>query len=1325
MKSWRSAGGFEQEPDDLSEEHAAPVCEPRDDERGSMLIVALGILALLSIMAVTFVKLMNLERKATTNYVDMVKARLIADGGLQRSLAQLKQTISAEQYSDPNARWIYAGGNYWLPLEEASSNPAAARDVRASFWGNVGMSYANGEDSYKVKVVDTQTQFNINQRFAITDVPVEGELDLTYVRFLDSLGVAISKLNPRAGGGTSGGGRNPIKNARYPKGSPNAVRGGRAVYLFRQSREGEKFTSKQELMEILENEDDYLLLKDYVSAHTWFDRKAVSARATDSRNKPWSDVISREPRSPINVNLATTEVIAANLAGIAGRAFYVWTGDIQTQSVNQGHTDPTFVLSTQKEETSYKSEGVVVYIDPFGHQPGRTPADDASIYGAIDFARKIRTRIADSGPFQGYADWEVFVDTILTDNYLKGTTDPDRGGQKVFPQPGDAKITDLSGNPVRAPLSAGAIKAERHFESWFFNAVRSMIKANFNPNARLSSWNPDLTLRMILDKGGLLYRNPELADPDDPNKILHERQTLEWCFAPRGIFEVTALGEVLGDVPADARRATDRDKDGNPDREIFAQAKIRAILQLYDTEILRTQRDFERKGDLYKDGTDDREDIVSHPVAKIYWDPSVPGATSDLKQFYEDFESARVGALFPARYAGYLSLATRRKFGDVFHTQTIHMGTQAPDVPPKFEVLFQDRRWEQPTSNQSNFADVLQADTSNGNKNNPNPGTPVAGRVPNRWGWPYGDARQGIFPAARSSDVQEAWRFNVLTGDGYLNTILRPSLLWYRAADNGTDLGGGTEAYDTSPGGTAPSEIRRGTSNVVLDPSGPNAPTDPNRSGNVAATPTGAVEFWYKPDFDWRHRKTAMRNNRPQSDAISQNGFNQIYCGLLSTSHAMINQDAFTHAGATDRGVYSRGTQMFVTRTTEGALRITRLYFEVVGDTNSAFEVPYVTDPVNGQKIALSKYYENCSTDPAYTWPPKEFYENLPKPFEDIRWARSDYWIQPTVFRDWRGGEWHHLAFRWNDHKGYQAGQATSNSSLQVWVDGQSVDVTAHQIGDRYTPVGGYDPTTGQPIPPVGAPADLPSFVRLNGRSYNPAATNNERPKDRIVIGAVSRDQLNKSSVVKDGVFKHTDDGQVFLPANGTIDDVRFYDGATVISDPTIDYDGRYVDEGVWTGEIDLAPYFPESGVLTLGNLNFTAYLPRAYGVSEAGSQRGRHIDYAPGAGVIKVSFKVVDSAGVDKITSVNWVAEYTSNTPKPTSSSGFALRDDQGRLVTVDRTDRLVYTVEMASAKYDAQVGLNNNDQGFNVASPILDQMEMVYFLPAAKVLLKERVND
>ena len=70
----------------------------RRDDRGSMLIVAIGILTLLSVLALTFVSIMKLERSASTNYVDGVRARLIAEGGLEMSSAQIRLRASGREF---------------------------------------------------------------------------------------------------------------------------------------------------------------------------------------------------------------------------------------------------------------------------------------------------------------------------------------------------------------------------------------------------------------------------------------------------------------------------------------------------------------------------------------------------------------------------------------------------------------------------------------------------------------------------------------------------------------------------------------------------------------------------------------------------------------------------------------------------------------------------------------------------------------------------------------------------------------------------------------------------------------------------------------------------------------------------------------------------------------------------------------------------------------------------------------------------------------------------------------------------------------------------
>src|SRR5438132_14183640 len=71
----------------------------RARERGSMLIVALGILTLMSLLAVTFVILMNLERSAAANYVDSIKAKMAAEAGIQRVVADIHRLASKPLFS--------------------------------------------------------------------------------------------------------------------------------------------------------------------------------------------------------------------------------------------------------------------------------------------------------------------------------------------------------------------------------------------------------------------------------------------------------------------------------------------------------------------------------------------------------------------------------------------------------------------------------------------------------------------------------------------------------------------------------------------------------------------------------------------------------------------------------------------------------------------------------------------------------------------------------------------------------------------------------------------------------------------------------------------------------------------------------------------------------------------------------------------------------------------------------------------------------------------------------------------------------------------------
>lgn len=1248
----------------------------RDDERGSMLIVALGILTLLSVLALTFVSIMRLEQTASTNYVDGVKARLIAEGGLDAASAQLKVFAQGESFSDPNAPYIYAAGNYWLPIEEATairrgdpSDTPALNQRRSSFAGILASSYHKGVDQYKVKVIDTQTQFNLNTRYEVV-----GDVDQCYVRFLDALGVAISRLNPRARAGT-GPGRNPIATARYPKGNPNAWRGGEAIYRFRQSREGQRFNSKSELLEVLLSEDDFNLLQDYVTTRSWFDPQTVTAVPMDGLdNKPWSDVQNKELRSPININLASTEVIAANLAGIAGRFIYLFTGDYDARSGRLQNIDEgtTYVSSQYKEETAYGTTGVLVYISPFGFQPGTQPTDPPVVYGAIDFAQKIRNRVQTIGPFKSFAEWEDFVDTTLSDGYLQATRDPDTN---VFVFPGhdrgatDPLMLQLDEKALTTP-SVADVKRQRDYQGKFYEAVRSMIKANFNPNPRLSGWNPDHVVQLSCDKGSLLYP----ADINAPSSTKAQRQTNEWCLASKGVFEITSLGEVLGDVPEDPAQG--------PDRIIYSQAKVQGVVQLYETLTHTTQRDFERNGFTYA-SQNDRDVVQSYPVPKLFWDPRAENLGGQEQQHLEDAQGRFLKA---SDIDGHLQLASRIQVatgkdidGNVqLDSRVVEMGGR------RFELLLQDRHIESAGSTLGSNDDPLIADASGGVRNAESMGSaPMTGRPANGFGWPYGSAPQGVAPATRSSTEQLAWRWDTLTPDGYLNSELRETLLWYRASDENS------QTMPANPDGRL-----RGKSMAT--------------GGNVVPTLRGGVEFWYKPDFDWAMGSTGLADQR--------------FCGLLATSHITQNDTAFQGGQTPALGSWTRGTQMYITRNTSGELRVTRLYYECVGPTGHPQEEPRVMDPkAPGTLISFSEYLNRATSDQDYVWPPTELLI-IPQPYHSIKFARTDHWIPFNTLRDWKAHEWHHIAAYWNDEQG----------EVWLWLDGQPYTVgngglvariwptspaTGRPANARYIPYV-RDPR-GAPNPPIPAdqgtppgPSENPSFVRLNaltGPTTSPSGVpqagyeDSLWPKDQVIIGAVRRDQA-----VVGGLFKH--DKDALLPANGTIDDVRFYDGLTPPgnnANPRSFTATRFdagSEVGYWTNHFDLSRAF-QNGVseITLAGLNFTAYLPRRYGAQT----------FANGTGSIRVEFELQRADGT-VVKPPHWTDTFSTIRGDSAEVQLTDVAGPAGVPVRVGRNDKLVYRIYFTPAMTAGGVAF---------ASPVLDDISLVYYLPNPVVLLKERV--
>ena len=80
-------------------------------ERGSMLVIALVVLSMIAIIAVTFAALMRLERNATKNFVNASSAELLTGSAESAVIAMLRGAPLWDGYTDfSNAQrtpWLY------------------------------------------------------------------------------------------------------------------------------------------------------------------------------------------------------------------------------------------------------------------------------------------------------------------------------------------------------------------------------------------------------------------------------------------------------------------------------------------------------------------------------------------------------------------------------------------------------------------------------------------------------------------------------------------------------------------------------------------------------------------------------------------------------------------------------------------------------------------------------------------------------------------------------------------------------------------------------------------------------------------------------------------------------------------------------------------------------------------------------------------------------------------------------------------------------------------------------------------------------------------
>ncbi|RPH38585.1 MAG: hypothetical protein EHM91_13685, partial [Planctomycetota bacterium] len=188
----------------------------RAGNRGAILIIVLGVLAVLALLGTTFASLQATERHVARNYEDTVRAKLLAMSGVEAAVARLGSLSNG--FNDP--AMTYWGNNIhetgspdWMtPLDRAQSPSYAIEDestqnptdaivkpllvdidgVTVGLSGACDGAYAVHGDVYRVRVTDANSLLYLNDGI---EGGREGTTSQNLRRILNNLGDLLGMRN--------------------------------------------------------------------------------------------------------------------------------------------------------------------------------------------------------------------------------------------------------------------------------------------------------------------------------------------------------------------------------------------------------------------------------------------------------------------------------------------------------------------------------------------------------------------------------------------------------------------------------------------------------------------------------------------------------------------------------------------------------------------------------------------------------------------------------------------------------------------------------------------------------------------------------------------------------------------------------------------------------------------------------------------------------------------------------------------------------------------------------------------------------------------------
>jgi len=610
--------------------------------KGAVLIIVLGVLAVLALLAVTFSTLQATERQIAHNYMDTVRAKLLAQSGIQDAEAKLREYFPARYFNTLNVKapkpWKYWGQDPTEMIEppvddklEFAINPSFAIEAdpiknvienpqdptdsnvnpkKVSIEGRMcglsgyqGGTYATHGDQYVLRVTDTSGRLYVNDGVDGTANGKNSSVSRNMRRILNVLGEVLQtmKLGDK------------IIDGRPPEG----------------------YRSLQDVLKVL-NYDEALFnkIKNYITVYAWVDNNVVNPVPLN-QNVAQTVMTSRTGvtfnRGSNNLYRHGSEVQGLDSEGkelnygldymqngsdVSRREVRVFGLDaLNPQHIEVVSRAPVNVNAASEEVITALLTGLQGFF--LTDRKRNNPRWEGDLYLAFKMQFKFYPETTSKGDEIGF-----LVDTFPIVN-ATGTGTPGISARVLAKEIVACRNGDKGRFANYNPKQGGGKWFGGPFRSWhqFNSFIDFLARSTLDGGAGFLEDKRGDIFKDYEEEGvdpigfGALvasdlqreYASQAIADVIkanfNPNCHLNELNpdanlflivdktdlfvnSTEFCFMPTGYFEIESLGRVL-------RPRSPKEQDAYMgDNEIAAQAKVTAQVKLFDMYRESTQKQF-------------------------------------------------------------------------------------------------------------------------------------------------------------------------------------------------------------------------------------------------------------------------------------------------------------------------------------------------------------------------------------------------------------------------------------------------------------------------------------------------------------------------------------------------------------------------------------------------------------------------------------------------------------------------------------------------------------------------------------------------------------